>query len=136
MKKIYSKVDPSLLLHQINRLEDITEGKRNLSDPKEFLQICTMNLEKGRAFHSHKHIWKDGEKSVIAQESWIVIRGKVKGIFYDIDDTIIEEEILNPGDCSITFQGGHNLISLDENTILYEIKTGPYKGRENDKIDI
>ncbi|MBU1092767.1 WbuC family cupin fold metalloprotein [Patescibacteria group bacterium] len=136
MQKIYSKTDPKLLLHQINRLEDIPKGKMQLSDPKEFLQICTMDLQKDETVPAHKHLWKNGEKSVITQESWIVIRGSIQGAFYDTDDKVIAEEILRPGDCVITYQGGHSLTNLEEGTIFYEIKTGPYQGRENDKVKI
>ena len=55
---------------------------------------------------------------------------------YDLDDTIIHEPILNPGDISMTFRGGHNYVALEEDTIVYEYKTGPYKGQENDKTFI
>ena len=93
-------------------------------------------MKKNTTFKPHKHIYKQGEKEVIAQESWVIIKGKVKVIMYDLDDTIIHEPILNAGDTSITFRGGHNYLALEEDTIVYEYKTGPYKGQENDKIII
>ena len=49
------------------------------------------------------------------------------------DDTIISEPILYPGDCSMTFRGGHNYLILEDDTIVYEYKTGPYLGQEFDK---
>jgi hypothetical protein len=73
---------------------------------------------------------------VIAQESWIVIQGSVKCIFYDIDDTIIAEPILNVGDASFTLEGGHNYYILEDNTLVYEYKTGPYEGQKLDKTFI
>ena len=99
----------------------------------EFLQLATMKMPLGMTFKPHKHIYKDGPKEVIAQESWIVIEGKVKVILYDIDDTIIHEDVIFPGDCSITFKGGHNYEILEDDTIVYEYKTGPYQGIEMDK---
>jgi hypothetical protein len=53
--------------------------------------------------------------------------------FYDLDDTIITREILLPGDISMTFKGGHNYRILEDNTLVYEYKTGPYLGIEYDK---
>ena len=135
MIKIYSKIDPNLLLCQINRLEDIPKGKQQLSDDKEFLQIGTYALKPGEHIPAHKHVWKEGGKT-ITQESWIVIRGSVKGVFYDIDDAVIGEDVLYSGDCFVAYHGGHSLTNLEENTVFYEIKTGPYLGKENDKIDI
>ena len=132
MKKIYSKVKPDTLLNLLHRLDEI-EGRTNVAPENEFIQLATLKMEKGTTFKPHKHIWKDGEDKVIAQESWVVIKGSVKVIMYDLDDTVIETPILYPGDCSMTFQGGHNYEILEEDTIVYEYKTGPYKGVKNDK---
>ena len=132
MKKIYSKVKPDTLLHLVHRLDEI-EGRTNVAPENAFIQLATLKMEKGTTFKPHKHIWKDGEDKVIAQESWVVIKGSVKVIMYDLDDTVIETPILYPGDCSMTFQCGHNYEILEEDTIVYEYKTGPNKGVENDK---
>ena len=51
-------------------------------------------------------------------------------------DTIIETPILEVGDCSMTFRGGHTYEILEDDTVVYEYKTGPYKGIENDKVFI
>jgi hypothetical protein len=95
-----------------------------------------LNLENNKTFKPHKHIWKERTKNVIAQESWIVIQGSVKCILYDIDDTIIAEPILKPGDASFTLEGGHNYLILEDNTLVYEYKTGPYEGQSFDKTFI
>ena len=141
MKLIYSKIKTSKLLHLVHKLEDIEKlstnnglARKNVVPDDEFLQLATLKMDKGRTFESHRHIYKDGEKKVIAQESWIVVKGKVKVIMYDLDDSIIDEIILEAGDCSMTFAGGHNYLIQEDNTIVYEYKTGPYKGTKNDKV--
>lgn len=132
MEKIYSKIEPTKLLHLINRLNEI-DGRTDIAPVEEFLQLATLKLKKGQTFRPHKHITLVKETN-IAQESWIVIKGSVKCVFYDLDDSIIAEPILYPGDCSMTFRGGHNYIILEEDTIVYEYKTGPYLGQELDKV--
>jgi len=136
MEKIYSKVDPSKLLHLIVRKDDITPGRQDVISEENFIQCSVLNMEKGKTFKPHKHIWKERTRNVIAQESWIVIQGSVKCIFYDIDDTIIAEPILNVGDASFTLEGGHNYYILEDNTLVYEYKTGPYEGQKLDKTFI
>lgn len=131
MKKIYSKVQPGVLLHLINRLDEI-DGRTDVAPVEEFLQLATLKMQKGQTFKAHKHITLVKETN-IAQESWIVVRGSVKCIFYDLDDTIIAEPVLKPGDCSMTFRGGHNYLILEDDTIVYEYKTGPYLGQQFDK---
>tara|TARA_R110000824_G_scaffold49838_10_gene139661 strand:+ start:1610 stop:2026 length:417 start_codon:yes stop_codon:yes gene_type:complete len=133
MRKIYSKVDPNILLHMVNRIADASEGRTDLVAETEFIQLAVIKMEKGKTFIPHKHIWKDGEEKAITQESWLVVRGKAKAILYDLDDTIIDTVILNPGDCTITLRGGHNYEFMEDDTVIYEHKTGPYKGRQKDK---
>jgi hypothetical protein len=91
-------------------------------------------MEKGKTFPAHKHITKDRHyPKQIAQESWLVVRGKVKCIFYDIDDTVLATPILEAGDASFTLYGGHTFEILEDDTIVYEYKTGPYEGQTLDK---
>jgi cupin fold WbuC family metalloprotein len=136
MEKIFSKVDTKKLLHIITRKEDITPGRIDIIPEDNFIQCSMLNLENNKTFRPHKHIWKERTRNVIAQESWIVIQGSVKCILYDIDDTIIAEPILKPGDASFTLEGGHNYIILEDNTLVYEYKTGPYEGQSFDKTFI
>ena len=136
MYKIYSKRDSTKLLHLVHRLDEIVE-RTNVADDTQFLQLATLRMQKGKTFKPHKHIWKTPMYDMtIAQESWVVIQGSVKCIFYDIDNSILTTEILNVGDASFTLEGGHNYEILEDNTLVYEYKTGPYEGQEFDKVFI
>ena len=105
MEKIYSKIEPDKLLHIINRLSEI-EGRTEIVPEDNFIQCATLKMEKGKTFPPHKHIIKDRHyPQQIAQESWIVIRGSVKCKLFDIDDKLITEPILKPGDASFTLYG-------------------------------
>jgi hypothetical protein len=133
MEKIYSKVEPEKLLHIIVRKDDFKPGREDIVEENQFIQCSILQMENGKTFRPHRHIWKERTRDVIAQESWIVVQGSVKCIFYDIDDTLIAEPILYPGDASFTLEGGHNYEILEDDTLVYEYKTGPYEGQENDK---
>ena len=136
MIKIYSKVDGDKLLHIINRYDEIV-GRKDVAPEDQFIQLATLRMEKGKTFRPHKHIWKlSSSPEVIAQESWVVIKGSVRVLMYDIDDTFIREEVIKQGDCSMTFQGGHTYEILEDDTVVYEYKTGPYTGQKNDKVFI
>ena len=115
------------------RKDEIKPGRVDIVSEENFIQCSMLNMEKGKTFKPHKHIWKERTRNVIAQESWIVIQGSVKCIFYDLDDTIIAEPILYPGDSSYTLEGGHNYLIMEDNTLVYEYKTGPYEGQAMDK---
>lgn len=136
MEKVFSKVDPDKLLHIIVRKEDLVEGRTEVVPENNFIQCAILNMPNGKTFKPHKHIWKERTRNVIAQESWIVIQGRVKCIFYDTDNQIIATPILNPGDASFTLEGGHTYEILEDNTLVYEYKTGPYEGQALDKVFI
>jgi cupin fold WbuC family metalloprotein len=134
MIQYFSKVDPSKLLHVVVRKEDLTPGRVEVVPEDNFIQCALLNMEKGKTFKPHRHIFKERTRNVIAQESWIVIQGSVKCTFYDLDNSILVEPILNPGDASFTLEGGHTYTILEDNTLVYEYKTGPYEGQALDKI--
>lgn len=137
MYYIYSKVCDGKLLHLINRFDEITD-RNNIAPDDEFLQLATLRMDSGKTFKPHKHIWKSvpGVDQVIAQESWVVIQGSVRIYMYDINDQFLESCVLMRGDCSMTFEGGHTYEILEDDTVVYEYKTGPYQGIELDKVFI
>jgi len=136
MYKIYSKRDPSKLLHLVHRLDEIEE-RTNVADDNQFLQLATLRMQRGKTFRPHRHVWKSPQYDrTIAQESWVVIQGSVEVSFYDTDGTLLEKQIINRGDCSMTFEGGHTYTILEDDTVVYEYKTGPYYGQDRDKVFI
>jgi hypothetical protein len=133
MIKVYSK-KKKMLLHMIFRKKDFTAKRQNICDEKEFLQISPLTLGLNQTFKPHIHKWNYTKiNKRIAQESWIVIRGKVKAFYYDLDQKFLCSKIINEGDITVTFRGGHNYKSLSKNSMVYEFKTGPYESMEKDK---
>ena len=136
MEKIYSKIEPDRLLHIIYRLDEFN-GRQELVPADNFIQCSSLKMQEGKTFPPHKHIKKNRHYAEqIAQESWIVLKGSVQCIFYDLDDTIIAKPILYFGDSSFTLGGGHTYIILEDDTLVYEYKTGPYEGQALDKTFI
>lgn len=133
---IYSKIDSKRILHIIQRKDDIVQGRTDIVPSSQFIQCAALKLPKDTTFKPHKHIWKPGSAEVIAQESWVVISGQVEVILYDIDNRELHRDLLNEGDISITLESGHNYRIVTNNTLVYEFKTGPYSGQQNDKMFI
>lgn len=136
MEKIYSKIEPEKLLHFTFSKNDFIEGRIDLTDPIEFAQIAALKHKNKKTFYPHMHIYKDGETKVIVQECWVIINGSVKCLYYDTDGSFICDKTIGTGDLTCTLYGGHNYEVLEDDTMVYEIKQGPYKGLVNDKIKI
>jgi len=131
---IYSRIEPTKILHIIYRKRDIMEGRADLTDADEPIQVAAIKQQSGKTFRPHHHI---PHKRIIpiTQESWVIISGCVKVMLYDLDNSILHEDVLEAGDISITLEGGHNYYFMQD-SIIYEYKNGPFEGVENDKIFI
>ena len=140
MINVYSRIKKKKLLHTIcnkNHFSKMKIRRLDISNENQFIQVATLLLKKDQTFLTHKHIWKSPRfKKMIAQESWVVLKGKVRMYAYDIDGTLIKSFILKNGDFSITYEGGHNYKALTANAKVIEYKTGPYEGVKRDKVFI
>ena len=135
MTHVYSAVDPSIMLLVINRAKEIGTNRADLSPDDQYLQYATKKLTKGTTFAPHRHN-ELMRTTDITQEAWVFLSGRVAARFWDIDDRLIYETELGAGDAAIVFRGGHSFEVLEDDTILYEFKTGPYFGVEKDKTYI
>lgn len=138
IEKIYSKIHPAVLLHKRITKEAFSDAKFriNACEDREWLQLAILNLAQNQTFKPHKHIEREIHSIMRPHECWIVISGSVKVFYYDLDDKLMETRILNAGDVTMTIEGGHTYESLEDNTLVYEIKVPFYEGVEKDKVFI
>lgn len=132
-RRIHSRLDPKKLLHVIHS-QPTGQERTEIAPENQFLQLCMLRLEKGRAFRPHQHIWKaTPHTQCIAQESWVVLQGRARVTYYDTDGEYLTSEEIGSGDITMTFDGGHAYEILEDDTVVYEYKTGPYQGQALDK---
>ena len=134
MIEVYSKSN-NKLLHLIYSASEFSDGMTELVDPSNFIQCMFLKLPKGKIFNAHRHLWNPTpNKHTIAQESWVILRGSARGYFYDTDGVLLNAVDLSEGDITFTLEGGHHFEILEDDTMIYEFKTGPYEGVEKDKV--
>ena len=101
---------------------------RNSSDDKS--QRMLNALEPGTIIPIHRHL----ESS----ESVVLLRGKIKWIFYDEEGNETESVILdaNGEPRMLNAEKGrwHSLVCLEEGSVLFECKDGPYHPLTEDEI--
>ena len=78
----------------------------------------------------HKHLTKD--------ETFVILRGRVRVTTHNDDGSIIEDIILCPEEgmygVNIPKDVWHKLESLEENSVIFECKEGPFVEHEVDGI--
>ena len=142
--QVYNSINRTFEVDKNDICQLINIAKENLSGK---VRLCS-HINKDEAVHEmfivhpkgtyvrpHKHINKVRNTNE-TQEAWIVLRGKIEGEFFDLDDKSIFKCELCFGDCIVVYRGGQRLKVLEDNTIFYEFKNGPYFGAHEDKIDI
>jgi mannose-6-phosphate isomerase-like protein (cupin superfamily) len=135
MIQAHSEVEKDKLLYALLRRDDLIEGRTNLCPDSEYLQVLGLSLPNGKIVKSHKHLPLHRQTD-LTQECWVIVEGSVKATVFDLDDSHFADVILEDGDCIVLFRGGHSLEVLDRDTLMYEIKSGPYHGLEKDKVSI
>lgn len=99
--------------------------------PNEFSQqLAYMHHPCGHSIIPHFHN-KVSRTVHYTQEVLLIKKGKMRVNFYDDECKYLENRILSTGDIILLSAGGHGFEMLEE-TILIEIKQGPYVG-EADK---
>lgn len=128
---IFSKAEPNELLHIVFCNDDWEQGRMDLCDPGEGLQVGLLSLDGYQSFRPHQH--KERPREIQrTQESWVIIRGIIKAHYYDTNGERLESWYLIPGCGTITLKGGHTYESLSDQSQVIEFKTGPYDA-QNDK---
>ena len=132
IEKVYSKLDAQLLLHMIVNLKSPMDQRVDLTPPEQWLQVSVIPLKTGAKVQAHIHQERQAEtpRASITQESWLVVKGAIGVCLYDMDRTLIQEALLDEGGMLITFNGGHSMEALGEDTVVMETKNGPYVGRD------
>ena len=131
---VYSKVNHEKPLYSVVRIDTVNDQRKDATPCTEYLQFASKKVSKGMSWPRHKHLPLE-RNTIGTQEAWIVMSVKIRASLYDIDETLCEELILNEGDVVIVYNAGHSLDVLEDNTILYEFKNGPYYGRDKDKVE-
>jgi hypothetical protein len=121
----------AIIIRSEYRKED--PGIRFFTDPFQSQQLACMKYTRGQIVPAHKHFEKD-RSTVRTQELILVREGTIKVDIFTSDGEPVATRTLTDGDIILLLDGGHGLTALESSQVL-ELKTGPYPGRELDKIN-
>lgn len=137
IKEVYSRVSPTDLVAVLYKLAlDLDDsGRSDFLESDSILQVARIALQEGSLVRAHKHLPVE-RRTRGTQEVWIVIKGNLVIELFDLDNSSLGTFGLEAGDVAITLIGGHAIVKATSNTILYEVKNGPYLGGELDRVSI
>jgi len=133
--KIYSKIDNKIKIGEIIKSKDLRLGTNFFTENNDYLQVGSVVNSEEFIVKPHFHT-KNKRLIEKTQEVWILIKGKLNISFFDIDNSLLFSDIINDGDISILYNGGHSMKKKSKQMILYEVKNGPFNFSFDDKTNI
>jgi len=131
MDKIERIVKDDIVYAIIIRSDYIPKKTEFISEKEHLQQVGLIVYEAGGQIqpHLHKSFKRTIEKTT---ETLIVKEGKLEYQIYNNNESLISTGILNKGDIISLITGGHGF-EIIEDTILIEVKQGPFVTSEQDK---
>ncbi len=117
-KVIYKK---KLIGYKVSKIQ---KGTIPITDPKEYLQMVTLNHPRGTILKAHLHTPKK-RITYQLQECLIVKKGKILISLFGQDKKFIKKLYLTQGQAFILFSGGIE-IKMISNSEIFELKNGPF----------
>jgi len=118
------------------KAKDLNKDETKWLVEKDFgIQVAGFSYNKDKIFEPHKHLFRP-RTFEYTQEAIIVIKGALLANIYDEHDQLITIFHLEAGDIGIFLYGGHGFKVVEDETIFYEIKNGPFTSKEEDKTYI
>jgi hypothetical protein len=129
--RIYQK-GASEVLGIVDNINNFDKGLGFYGNKEDFIQIGKFRYDTGKILRNHMHIRRDRlvEKT---QEILIVFKGKCKLEIFGVNGTKVDSLVLNAGDFYIAYNGGFGGEVLTDDTIMMEIKPGPYTVASDDE---
>lgn len=94
------------------------------SDEAEPVNRLLNAMHRGTFVPVHRHL------SPALSESCVVLRGRVGVVIYDDDGRVVERHLVGrkADACGFDIEAGiwHGLVVLEDDTVLFEVKQGPY----------
>jgi hypothetical protein len=95
-------------------------------------QLGYLPHKKGATIQPHEHRLHKREIHY-TQEALFIKKGKVKVNLYNMNHRQFFSELLEPGDIILLCGGGHGFEML-EDSVMVEVKQGPYMGDDDKKV--
>lgn len=124
--------DKDLILAVIIKEGSWDKGLSFVSADSDYQQVGFWNYDKGKVLQAHTHLLSPREV-LKTQEVIVMKQGSMRTDIYGKDEKLLTSLVLKAGDIGIFLEGGHGYEILEDNTLVLEIKNGPYVGADKDR---
>jgi len=133
LKMIEKIEEDGIILAIVVRRDYNKEGLNFFTNEEHSFQIGIHNVKKGKRYRAHKSLPFKKLENLKANKIYLIQRGTAKIDVYNNKNLKITDVFLYEGDLILFITGGHG-ITVMEDTKMIEIKQGPYRGVDDDKV--
>ena len=130
----YKSVENKLLAI-VDDVQNFKSGLGFYGSKDDLIQVAKFRYDHGKLMKDHKHITRERliEKT---QEVLIVFKGSCNYRIFDESDTLFVSGVLKSGQFLISYWGGVGYTVLEDDSIMMEVKLGPYDVKDDleDKV--
>ena len=123
------------------RLLAITISHEHEAPDTEFMTTSDLNMQVGfikypEGGEIQPHVHLPIERHLVGTSEVLVVRrGKMEVLLFDETRHLVKSKVMTTGDILVLVSGGHGFRML-EDTVLMEVKQGPYTGlKEKERFD-
>ena len=109
------------------------EGVNFITEEKDSFQLAIHNVKKGKRYRAHSGKSFEKIENFPANKIYYIQKGCVGIDFYSSSKSKVAYASLKEGDMVLFLSGGHG-VDIMEDSKMIEIKQGPYRGVDGDKL--
>lgn len=108
-------------------------GLAAYSDDRDYIQVLSWNYPAGKHLQEHIHntVPREAQRT---QEAVVVLSGAVTATIYDGKRQLVAKEVISAHEVMVFLAGGHGYDITATDTVVLELKNGPYPGAEADRV--
>lgn len=125
-------VEGNVIARHLTASELRVPGLSFYSDDHDGVQVGIWSYDAGKILNPHIHNLLE-KTSKRTSEVLYVISGSIHADIYDETGNLVSEFEVHSGDILICLAGGHGYRILEPNTLVLEVKNGPYFGPDLDR---
>lgn len=126
-------MDGATLIAIVGSFQDVAYGNNFITSPELPMQIGVLRTKPAETVQNHIHKIRNRQTKSISNEFHMIVHGKAFVSLFNSAKNLVAKELLVPGMFCALFNGGHGYEFLKDDTIMLEVKTGPYSSAEDDK---
>lgn len=141
MIEAFTAADGRVLAQVLRLGSPLADGVHFFSAPEDLLQVGASSVPAGHVFPMHVHL-PEGRVTVGTAEVLVVLAGMIKVDLFEMPEGEADPDPslrckrfrLGPKDVAVFAPGVVHRVTATIPSVLVEIKNGPYRGPEADKV--